>query len=403
MVETPDEEPDLSAAHIGGGLGDIPDPDDTGSDTFARYRYQAEAAFPSCLRCALIGDVLSLIPERIEDLLVEERNLLRFVQIKTRNAGYGAFTYADLLGDTGALRSVLRTHTALGNFSDGREIAYEIWLERGAKRSNPIENLLRPHGTGADEEMIETCAKRLKIDLSVAAEMLGRVIVRPSLPPRELIRDSNIRNLQRYARHVTGDVAEKVYDKVIGLVEAAMRADLLASEWPTCLLVADTVEEDLAQRIAAKRLTSAILQPLLQDIEGGNGTVLEQITDPDQLAASELDRKLVAAGVPPDTRAIAKQLRANASRAVFESSTGLEPAGRRLEDLDLRVLTRATAVAATLEDDPPGPNVYKQVMDDLGNNRDTVDPNRLLGRDPMLIFGRLCDLSDLCRFEWRAQ
>jgi beta-phosphoglucomutase-like phosphatase (HAD superfamily) len=194
-----------------------------------------------------------------------------------------------------------------------------------------------------------------------------------------------------------------VYDNVIGLVEAAMRADRLASEWPTCILTAETVEDELAQRIAAKRLTDNVLKPLLQALEGGNGAVLEQITDPDQLAASELDRKLVAAGVLPDTRAIAKQLRANTSRAVFESGTGLEPADRHLQDLDLRVLARATAVAGTIEDDPPGPTVYRQVMDDLGTNRDAVDPNRLLSRDPMLIFGRLCDLSDRCQFEWRAQ
>jgi hypothetical protein len=60
-------------------------------------------------------------------------------------------------------------------------------------------------------------------------------------------------------------------------------------------------------------------------------------------------------------------------------------------------------VAGTVINDPPGPAVYKQVMDDLDSNRGMVDPNRLLGRDPMLLFGRLCELSDRCRFEWRAQ
>jgi hypothetical protein len=387
---------------VGLQLDAIPEPDDTGSDTFARFRYQAEAAFPACLRCALLGDVLALVPERIEDLLIEEQTRVRFVQIKTRDAGYGPFTYADLLGDGGALRSVLRTHSALTGLSDGRDVVYEIWLERGAKRRNPIEQLLRPHGAGADDDMIDKCAKTLKIDRAIAEDLLGRTIVRAPLPPRELIRDSNIRDLQRFARHVSGELAEQIYDKVITIIEAAMRADLLADEWPTCVMTTEGVEQQLAARIAAKRLDAAALEPLLKPLEGGNSAVLEQITDPEQLAASELDRKLVAAGVNVGTRGMAKQLRANASRAVFEGGTGLEPADRHLDDLDLRVLARATAVAGTVATDPPGPEVYLQAMDDLDKHRDTVDPNRLLSRDPMLIFGRLCELSDRCRFEWRS-
>jgi hypothetical protein len=250
--------------------------------------------------------------------------------------------------------------------------------------------------------MIKTCAKKLKIDVSVASALLSRTLVRQSLPPRELIRDSNIVNLLRFASHVTGEVAHQIYDKVVDLVEAAMRADLLANEWPTCIVNADTEEEQLAAKIKAKRLTGDVLKPLFEPLDGGNEAVLEQITDPDQLAASELDRKLVAAGVPPDTRSMAKLLRANASRAVFEGGNGLQPADRHLDDLDVRVLARATAVVGTVDADPPGPIVYRQVMDDVEARREALDPRGFLSRDAMLIFGRLCELSDRCLFEWRA-
>jgi Cap4 dsDNA endonuclease len=402
MADTSERETHAHGARLDADLNRIPDPDESGSDTASRYRYQAEAAFPTCLNCALVGNVVSVVGERFEDLLIEEQGRWRFVQIKTRDAAYGPFTYTDLLDQGGALRSVLRTHIALDGFSDGREILYEIWLERAAKRSDPIEKLLHPHGTGADDEMISRCASRLGIDQSAAAEMLGRVLVRPSLAPRELIRDRNIRDLQRYAPQVSAQITENVYDRVIALIETAMRAELLADTWPTCILTVESQEEELARRITAKRLTAENLKPLLLEVDGGDNAVLEQITDPDQLAASELDRKLVAVGVPSETRAIAKQLRANTSRAVFENSNGLEPVDRHLEDLDLRVLARATAVAGTVTANPMGPVVYRQIMDDLTSNRDTVDPHRLLGRDPMLIFGRLCDLSDRCLFGWKA-
>jgi hypothetical protein len=383
-------------------LDAVPDPDDSGTDVFQRYHYQAEVAFASCLRCALVGDILSITPERIEDLLIEEADRWRFVQIKTRDAGFGAFTFASLLAaNGGALRSILRTHTALADFDDGREIVYEIWLERGARRDDAIEQLLAPHRAGADAEVVERCAERLGIEVAVAEAMLDRTIVRAPLAPRELIRDSNIRNLQRYAPNVPVATTEDVYREVVAVIEAAMRAALLADDWPACVMQPESVEEELAARIAGKRLDENALGALLQPVSNGDRAVLEQITDPEQLAASELDRKLVAAGIGEETRDLAKQLRANATRAVYETSSGLAVPDAHLEDLDLRVLAVATASAGTVTETPPGPHVYRRLLDDLDEKRETVDPAALLGKDPMLLLGRLCDLSDRCRFGWR--
>jgi hypothetical protein len=70
---------------------------ETGTDTFIRYRDQAEVAFPICLRFAKVGDVLSVTPEGLEDLLVEEPVRWRFIQVKTRDAGLGGWLYGDLL------------------------------------------------------------------------------------------------------------------------------------------------------------------------------------------------------------------------------------------------------------------------------------------------------------------
>src|ERR671919_692299 len=89
-------------------------PDDTGSDTFRRFRYQAEVAFPFCLDTALIGNVISVIPEHLEDLAIEFADgSWRIIQIKTRDPGQAPWTLATLLGgDGGAFRSLLRTHRA---------------------------------------------------------------------------------------------------------------------------------------------------------------------------------------------------------------------------------------------------------------------------------------------------
>jgi hypothetical protein len=99
----------------------------------------------------------------------------------------------------------------------------------------------------------------------------------------------------------------------------------------------------------------------------------------------------------------AKQLRANASRRVFElTSGGVTESSQALGDLDVRLRVSANAVAAAVGDiERPAAAVWRGVIDDLTSRRDTVDPLRLLRRDPMLLVGRLCELSDRCEFAWR--
>ena len=384
------------------GLDEVPDPDDTGTDTYKRFRYQAEVAFSSCLDMALIQRVVSITPERIEDLLIEHADCWRFVQIKTRDAGLNPFSFADLLGDGGALKSIARTHKALAGFDDGREIRYEIWLERGAKNGNDIGRLLLPSRIGPSGEMVTKCAKRLKVDETFAQEMLNRCHVRAPLPPRDLIRDSNIRNMQRVNSGVSIQVTEAIYEEVIGLLETAMRAERLNDDFPDCILEPDDANEALAQKVAGKRLDAASVDDFFEPLKGGNSAVLEQITDPDQLAASELDRKLVAAGVSADSRRDAKILRANASRREYELSTGLSDAEARFGDLDMRALTVANATAGAVTASPPGPAVFESLIERLGESPQVVDPHRLFSQDPMLLFGRVCDLSDKCLFGWGA-
>ncbi len=50
-------------------------PENTGADTFRRYRYQAEIAFPYCLSCLTVDGANSVIMEHFEDMVVEYNNL----------------------------------------------------------------------------------------------------------------------------------------------------------------------------------------------------------------------------------------------------------------------------------------------------------------------------------------
>src|SRR6266536_5660975 len=110
-----------------------PPPDDSGSDAFQRFGYQAHVAFPFCLRCYFAEDVdegvIAIYCEHWEDLLVEYADKLRFVQIKTRDASRGPWKYRYLLDDGGALRSMIRTQRALAGLSEERVVEYDVRLE----------------------------------------------------------------------------------------------------------------------------------------------------------------------------------------------------------------------------------------------------------------------------------
>ena len=383
-------------------LDQIPDPDDSGSDTSQRFHYQAEVAFTACLDLALLGTVVSITPERIEDLLIEQQDRWRFIQVKTRDPGLNAFSFADLLAEKGALRSVARTHQAISDFDDGREIRYEIWLERGAKNGNTIERLMLPRRSGPDSDMVTQCANRLEVNESFAQAMLDRCYVQAPLPARDLIRDWNIRNLQRFNGSVPVAVTEAIYDGAVDIIETAMRAELLKDTFPDCVLQPDGIEEALAQKVASQKIVKETVSELFEPLHGGSAAVLEQITDPDQLSATELERKLVAAGITEATRKDAKVLRANASRREYELNNGLADPETQFADLDIRALVLANATAGAVDADPPGPTIYSTLLERLGDKPETVDPHRLLDQDAMLLLGRICDLSDKCRFGWGA-
>src|SRR5688572_17198904 len=64
-------------------------PDDTGSDTLARFEYQAHATFPYLLELVRGERVTEVFAEHVEDIAVHEQELWRFLQVKSRDPGRG--------------------------------------------------------------------------------------------------------------------------------------------------------------------------------------------------------------------------------------------------------------------------------------------------------------------------
>jgi hypothetical protein len=380
-----------------GPLGITP-PDDTGSTTFRRYRYQAEVAFPFCLDCVYVGNVVSIVPEHVEDLAIEHADgTWRFLQVKTRDADLQPWTLTSIAGsDGGALRSLLRAHGALAPFHD--IVRYELRLEGTIRRGDDAERL-RAQGPGPTREMIAGLAQKVGTESPEMEGLLARLVIRDGEPSRETIESVNLKKLLLAAPAAPSALVQDVYRAVMSRIEDAMDQRLGDNRWPSIVLdatIGDTAER---ARLHDKRLTRDELEPLFRPLGAARPALLRRIADPDS-RTSALEDKLTAAGgqqVVED----AKLLRANAViREAEIQASSVFGGAERFDDVRLRLGVLARAVAADVGGPESGARVWARLLELLDQQRETIDQLRLFGQDPMLLLGEVCEMSDLCEFDW---
>lgn len=375
-------------------------PDDTGRDTFQRFAYQAHIAFPYCLSCYFERGVLSVTAEHFEDLMVEEQEVLRFLQIKTRDPSRGLWTFAHLVEAGGALHGLLRTHRAMAIVQEDREIRYEIVLE-GAGRRNAFEGL-RPGGAGPSADHVRRCCEGLRIEENEARDLLARVTVRDGQPLRDVIEARNVDSVIRAAGHVAGETVRRAVSETVELVKTAMLAEIRPRDWIAALTAPDTLEEEAADLFARKRITREQLHPILSVLEGGDAQLLEALTDESFLSATALERKLLSANANDDVIELAKEYRARAAirLATFRATT-LFDTGLVEDDLDQRLLGLARTVASEQGEGGTANSVWGRLHERTHQNPAALDRRRVLEEDPVLLMGQICELSDRCLFDWR--
>jgi len=381
----------------------IEPPDDSGSDTFARFRYQARVTFPYCLSMLLQRGVLCVIPEHIEDIAVEFSTDWILVQVKSRDPALGPWRITRLLETDGGLRGLWRSFQAL----QGRAVRLELHVEGHVARNDLAAELLSPNGSHG-QALCQLVSERLGIPLADATAFLGQVTVREA-PLRRSIRAENLNLIAEVAPGLTTSTAAAIHDGVVDRICEAMAREIIGDAWPRHVVDPNAAPNDVRTRVERKRLTPDLLEayrrlltpppsPALLPRSDGESTM------PRDADSTDLARKLREAGAPDDLVQRARHLRAAAVRHEFELfAKTLEANDRRLDDLQERLLTEAIASASVRRGQP---NAAAQVFNDLRAsvhaNRATIDPNNLFGQDPMLLLGELCELSDQCRTDWGA-
>lgn len=372
---------------------DIEPPDDTGSDTFSRFIYQAHVTFPLCLYAATGTDISNIYAEHIEDVAVEQSDRWRFLQIKTRNPGSGPWTLSDLITKGGAIHSLWRAYEAAGA---ARACTYEMHLEGHPKTGDAIHHLRNEAGR-ANDIIITRIRNAVKAGEAAVRDFCARLDVR--FPPvRGSIVSSNLRLLGDQAPSLTFMELRTTYASVIAAVEEAMMAGRLDEQWPSEIL--DGERSPHATLLAAKRISRSRAAELLDRVASSPRPLLKRLI----ATSSEptvLEQKLIAGGAPDALIADAKQLRAHASirRLEYLASTSSDEA--HLEDVRERLRIAANGLVAEYS---PGRKVaavvWNRLRTELTASAAAVDNQRIFSQDPHLLLGEVCELADECLTDW---
>ncbi len=122
-------------------------PDDTGTDTLKRFRYQAQLALPFCLACARKEKVRSIIMEHFEDIVVEYDDYWHFIQVKTRNAERGQWKLSDAID---GLKSLYRAFKETSHLS----AKYSLFVE-GSIAARDDLNALTHSKTDISNDLVQ--------------------------------------------------------------------------------------------------------------------------------------------------------------------------------------------------------------------------------------------------------
>jgi hypothetical protein len=396
------DKPDNSQIPKGDGVDsplEIEAPDDTGSDVYARFRYQARVAFPYCLACAVGDSIRSVTLEHIEDILVEgDDGIWRFIQVKTRDAVYGHWRLTHLLSSGGALHSLFRAHQVLNASVNAR---LEAHLEGTCAPGDSLLQELVQVGGRPSDGLCDTVRRALHIDRETARTFLERVSVYEK-PRRDAIERLNLSLIVARRGGLTDTTIMTLHERLTDDICRAMEAAPLGENWIQIAIGQDAAEDHRRRRFEAKRLTAERLDFYRSILEHQPLALLTALDDDsDSEPVSDLERKLRAAGASDALVTRAKVLRSSASRHELGLlSKMLNPSDQRLEDLQERLLTVAVPVADMYRGQRRAAHVFNAVLSELRRDPASVDPHKLFNRDGMLLMGALCQLSAECRADW---
>jgi hypothetical protein len=369
-------------------------PDDTGTDTLKRFRYQAQLALPFCLACARKEKVRSIIMEHFEDIVVEYDDHWHFIQVKTRNADRGHWKLTDAMD---GLKSLYRAFNETSNL----EAKYSLFIE-GAISARDDLNALTRSKSGISNDLVQKISQKLEIEDSNCRTFLESVTVHPNQPPRAHITSHNIHLMGQVSASTSTHEIESLEKRLTDEILRAMSCDRLDNLLYHYITKMGELEDEIRARVDAKRLTANNITDILGSLTSGDYPLLLRITDLNVPTPTNLEKKLIAGGATERIIMDAKNLRANASiREAEILASGFLNQEDKITDVQIRIQTLTNSIVENHdESEKPAKIIWRTVLDELTKKRESVDPYRIYKQDPYLLLGAVCGLSDECCIDW---
>lgn len=233
---------------------------------------------------------------------------------------------------------------------------------------------------------------------------LDRVVLNGAPPPRDFIAAQNRDLIHSQAPQLTWPEIDAVHERLLTEIERAMRADRMGPLWPRSIARPSRRTPEMTARIEAKTLSSEFLASILDLAIGTPKPVLRRLVISGSRNLSPLVRKLLQGGATSDIVDRARNLQANARHHhLTQAAQGRMVDASLLDDLHQRIETHASARVALHADLPkPAIRIWADLVELFDSRAVSIDHGSVLRKDPMLLLGEACDLSDRCIFGWGA-
>jgi hypothetical protein len=378
-----------------------------GSLTFARFRWQAKIAVLRWLGTLAKDDAPeAVVCERVDDVVLVYQARYVFEQLKTKDRG--SWSAAKVCAPKGGLDALIRSWNAARAAGLHHVSTFELRLE------GPMSALRATVSFFEDPTTASAAVRKALVELGLprkeVSAFLSRLSIHANTTPRGAMDAVLHQSVGALWPSMTHAQARLLVERLLEAAEAAQ-----ADEQPSITVLQhlraaagadDTEGENRDERLrpVLSREDLRALTPPLPDEP--NDMLLRRLGHGQPSSALEL--KLQRAGARVSTVQHAQGLRAEAE---IKRQLTLAAGGRAVDDLDhlgrrvLMVADGATAAVALRMTDPlvaasPGEHVFNHFLSNPAALA-PLDVQHVLGPDPLVLLGLLCQLSDECLFGWR--
>jgi hypothetical protein len=377
-------------------------PDDTGAETAARYRFQAEVIARDAITCLASGRGAVVCEWQEDAIVVRTADDVELLSVKHREVTQGPWTKRQLI-ESGGLRHLFERWTGTGGRARCR-LATNGGLDTAASK-------IRDACASGNDEVIGQVAgdicSRMRASADDLVPFLKLLRIEDGLPARGHIGPVNVARMMRPALRKMGYTSvspDAAYEAIVRSVELASQDRPESAD--TLDVVLDPGHLDQLAR-TRRRLADRTLRPdrLRLAVSAVRGSDRVRLVMEGEPKATALERKLRAGGLGPTSVQAAKALRA--SWSLFEKEM-LDPLGGQdeLDEFAVKLMRVASGAETEAMTTPAADGTWGRRMHQLLRERiaaGAVQAPPFVPDAEELIEGYVYELTDRCRIWWSEQ